>query len=201
MKNKICFISDLHFGHNNIIRFDNRPFQSVEEMDETLISNWNNKINKNDTVYILGDISWYSKDKTAEILSTLKGNKYLLTGNHDNKLIKHDIIKKQFVEISPYMEIRIPYNNIQNQQVILSHYFIPLYNGIYRGAIHLYGHSHTTEDSILEDNIKAYIDKNGRNIKAYNVGCMYQYMNFTPKTLEEIVNKTSEYTINKGEIK
>ena len=85
MKNKTCFISDLHFGHNNIIRFDNRPFQSVEEMDETLISNWNNKINKNDTVYILGDISWYPKDKTAEILSTLKGNKYLLTGNHDNK--------------------------------------------------------------------------------------------------------------------
>ena len=114
---------------------------------------------------------------------------------------KHNIIREQFVEITPYMEIRIPYNNIQNQQVILSHYFMPLYNGIYRGAIHLYGHSHMTNDSILEDNIKAYIDKNGRNIQAYNVGCMYQYMNFTPKTLEEIVNKTSEYTINKGEIK
>ena len=79
MKNKTCFISDLHFGHKNIIRFDNRPFQSVEEMDETLITNWNNKINKNDTAYILGDISWYPKDKTAEILSTLKGNKYLIS--------------------------------------------------------------------------------------------------------------------------
>ena len=77
-------------------------------------------------------------------------------------------------------------------KIILFHYFIPLYNGIYRNAIHLYGHSHTTDDSILEDNIKAYIDKNGRNIKAYNVGCMYPYMNFTPQTLEEIVNKTSE---------
>lgn len=199
MKNKICFISDLHFGHKNIIRFDNRPFQSVEEMDETLITNWNNKINKNDTVYILGDISWYPKDKTAEILSTLKGNKYLITGNHDNKLIKHDIIREQFVEITPYMEIRIPYNNIQNQQVILSHYFMPLYNGIYRGAIHLYGHSHMTDDSILEDNIKKHISRNGRNIQAYNVGCMYPYMSFTPQTLEEIVDKTSKQIINKGE--
>ena len=78
-------------------------------------------------------------------------------------------------------------------------YFIPLYNGIYRGAIHLYGHSHTTDDSILEDNIKRHISRNGHNIQAYNVGCMYPYMNFTPQTLEEIVDKTSKQIINKGE--
>ena len=63
----IYFTSDLHFGHKNIIRFDNRPFTSVEEMDETLICNWNKKVNNDDLVYILGDISWYNDEKTCEI--------------------------------------------------------------------------------------------------------------------------------------
>ena len=61
---KIFFTSDLHFGHKNIIRFDNRPFSTVEEMDEALIRNWNAKVSDEDTVYVLGDISWYNDAKT-----------------------------------------------------------------------------------------------------------------------------------------
>ena len=74
----IYFTSDLHFGHKNIIRFDNRPFTSVEEMDKVLIERWNNKVTDEDTVYILGDISWYDDQKTYEIFSQLRGRKILM---------------------------------------------------------------------------------------------------------------------------
>lgn len=80
---KIFFTSDLHFGHKNIIRFDNRPFSTVEEMDEALIRNWNAKVSDEDTVYVLGDISWYNDAKTSEIINSLHGHKILIKGNHD----------------------------------------------------------------------------------------------------------------------
>ena len=53
----IWFTSDLHLGHRAVINFQDRPFGTVEEMNEALIKNWNFLVAKNDTVYILGDIS------------------------------------------------------------------------------------------------------------------------------------------------
>ena len=52
------YISDLHFGHANIIRFDGRPFKNTDEMEETLVDNWNSVTQPEDTVYILGDFCW-----------------------------------------------------------------------------------------------------------------------------------------------
>ena len=95
----VFFTSDLHFGHKNIIRFDNRPFFSVEEMDKTLIENWNRKVSEDDTVYILGDISWYNDEKTTEIFAGLNGHKILIKGNHDRV---HGKVRKVFEEITDY---------------------------------------------------------------------------------------------------
>ena len=52
------YISDLHFGHKNVIRFDGRPFNSTEEMEDKLVENWNRVVRRNDTTYILGDFCW-----------------------------------------------------------------------------------------------------------------------------------------------
>ena len=57
------FISDLHLGHKNVLKFDNRPFINIEEHDKTIIDNWNSKVNDNDDVYVLGDISWHMPPK------------------------------------------------------------------------------------------------------------------------------------------
>ena len=76
------YISDLHFGHKNILSFDNRPFFTLSEMEQVLISNWNSRVEKNDEVYILGDMFWRNEEATR-ILSELKGRKYLILGNHD----------------------------------------------------------------------------------------------------------------------
>lgn len=70
---KKYFIADPHFGHANMIRLANRPFLDVEEMDRTLIQNWNNVVRKEDEIYIIGDFSWYSNpEKVNSLLKKIK---------------------------------------------------------------------------------------------------------------------------------
>ena len=68
------YIADTHFGHDNIRRLSNRPFDSIEEMDETIINNWNSKVTDDDDVYILGDFSHKSEDPYC-ILEKVKWQK------------------------------------------------------------------------------------------------------------------------------
>ena len=69
------YISDTHFDHDNIIAFDNRPFLSTEEMNETLIANWNNVVTQSDCVYILGDFHWGKAKDWPNILSAAQWTK------------------------------------------------------------------------------------------------------------------------------
>lgn len=78
----IWFTSDIHFWHANVIRYCNRPFSSVEEMNDALINNWNKVVAPNDTVYCLGDFSLAFRPVEA-YSSILNGTKYLVPGNHD----------------------------------------------------------------------------------------------------------------------
>lgn len=80
----IFYIADTHIGHENIIRYDNRPFSSIQEMNDEIVSRWNQAVRDNDTVYILGDFSWYNSSKTCEYLDSLAGHKILVKGNHDS---------------------------------------------------------------------------------------------------------------------
>lgn len=77
-------IADTHFGHENVIRYCNRPFRSADEMDKALIKNWNAVVTNQDTVIHLGDFCLCSKDRCKEILRLLNGKKILIKGNHDN---------------------------------------------------------------------------------------------------------------------
>ena len=95
----VYFTSDLHFGHENILNWRN-GFSSIKEMDETLISNWNGRVHKNDYVIITGDLIYKNKCPTQEYLSALKGRKILVKGNHDNSWLK-DLTDE---EISRYFE-------------------------------------------------------------------------------------------------
>lgn len=71
------YISDLHIGHENILRFDNRPFANVNEMNNKLIENWNARVRSDDTVYILGDFIWAKESEWPSIVGSLAGNKVL----------------------------------------------------------------------------------------------------------------------------
>lgn len=80
---EIWFTADHHFCHKNIIKYCNRPFANVREMDETMIRKWDTLVQREDTVYHLGDFAFASKAVIAALLQSLNGRKILLKGNHD----------------------------------------------------------------------------------------------------------------------
>ncbi len=171
------FTADLHFGHKKIIEYDERPFSTVEEMDETLIRNWNRKVTARDHVYILGDISFHKLDRTREILSALKGKKHWILGNHD---AARPALRPFFEEIADYKEWKTPGRHF----VVMSHYPIPLCNRHDEGAFMFHGHVHNNKEWALNRQIEALIHAQGIPCRMYNVGVMVQ--NYEPVTFEEI---------------
>lgn len=185
---KVFFTSDLHFGHESLLkRFEFRPFQTVEEMDEELIRRWNEKVGKDDLVYVLGDFFMKGNPEyVRSILKRLKGQIILIKGNHDHWL--HNAGNKKFLAgIKDYDEIWVTLENGSVKRCILSHYFMPFYNSHYRYSIHLHGHSHTTKEAEEERKIAEYLNKEGYTNEIYNVGCMYY--DYEPVTLDEIIRK------------
>lgn len=172
------YISDLHIGHKNIIEFDQRPFYNINDMKQTITNNWNSVVTKNDDVYILGDMFWRNDD-AAEVLPKLKGNKHLILGNHDRVNAE---MEKHFVSIEPYKEIKD-----NDRHVVLSHYPIAHWKNADYGAIHLYGHIHDGRDNRPFNEYVTVMKKRGFPYQCYNVGAMIWYMNYTPRTLDEII--------------
>ena len=79
----IYYTADLHLGHENVIQHCSRPFATVEEMDAALIRNWNSRVHRNDTIYIVGDLFFRNRRSAEDYLGELKGRKHLVLGNHD----------------------------------------------------------------------------------------------------------------------
>lgn len=179
------FISDLHFGHQNCLAFDNRPFKTIEEHDKFIIDRWNETVGIDDDVYILGDISWYNVTKTIEIFRQLNGRLHLIIGNHDKKILKSPQVRALFVEIADYKELFID----DQTSIVLCHYPIPCFKNHYYGWYMLYGHVHTSFEYNMMENVKFQMkDLYDKECNMYNVGAMLPYMNYTPRTLDQIID-------------
>jgi len=142
----IYFIADTHFGHGNIIRLCERPFNSLEEMNETMVSNWNARVHRDDHVYIIGDLCWRDGYENAlQIVKRLKGVKHLVVGNHDRDFLKYPEYREQFVEIAAML-----YTNTDKGHIIMCHYPMAEWNGIFHGAWHIHGHIHNRRSDTFE---------------------------------------------------
>lgn len=173
----IFFTADTHFGHANIIELCHRPFSCIEEMDETLVHNWNAKIKGNDTVYILGDMFFRSTNPES-ILKRLKGKKKLVIGNHDGSWMTKVNVTNYFVSVNHYLEVSDGKRNL-----VLCHY--PLLTWKHeKKSFMIHGHIHADKSadfwpSIARRNniLNAGVDING----------------FQPVTFDELVENNRRF--------
>jgi len=139
----IFFTADLHLGHANIIKHCNRPFSSVEEMDEHLISAWRSCVRSNDSVYILGDLIFRNTASPESYLSRLSGKKHLILGNHDKDWIKKVDMTQVFVSVERFAEI-----SDGQHKITLCHYPLMSWNRIAKGSYMVHGHIHNNRDAM-----------------------------------------------------
>jgi calcineurin-like phosphoesterase family protein len=132
------FTSDLHLSHRNIIKYCNRPFDDVEEMNRVIRNRWNFVVNPDDIVYILGDVSF----RGLEDLDEFNGLIHILPGSHDGKLKQLGTINT--IEPS-VVELKIPdlMDEYGNQRtLVLCHYAMRVWPLSHYASWHLFGHSH-----------------------------------------------------------
>jgi len=79
----LWFTSDLHWNHRNVLPYCNRPYGSVEEMNEAMLKIWNDTVKPDDTVWFLGDLDINGKRSHRDLVKSLNGHKKLIVGNHD----------------------------------------------------------------------------------------------------------------------
>lgn len=172
------YTSDLHFGHSNVIRFDHRPFLDVDEMDRTLIDLWNNRVQPDDTVYIVGDICFRASRTPAWYLRQLKGHKILILGNHDGVVLKDQSALRLLEGVESLVRIVDGENKIS-----LCHYPIAEWHGWHRGTWHIYGHIHNRTDGAYR-----YMKTMDH---ALNAGCMIN--NYTPASFSELLRNNARF--------
>ena len=166
------YFADPHFGHENVIRLDHRPFISAEEMDLIMIENWQKKIRKDDEVYIVGDFCYRNGKDPEWYLEQLPGKKYLVIGNHDQKMLKRPGIMNYFEDVSEMMHV-----TDNGRRICRCHFPLCEWNGYYRDSYHIYGHIH----NCLSDT--CMIMRRRKN--AYNAAASIN--DYTPCTLDEII--------------
>ena len=147
---KVFFTSDTHWGHGNIIKFCDRPFKDVEEMNYKLIENWNKKVPQDGLVFHLGDFAWGGSDMWKNIRQQLNGEIILIKGNHDQKNMSSTAEQTLFKYSAWQMLIEV-----EGRKVLLNHFPFLCYAGVYRdpkGLVYnLYGHVHSGPGKKGED--------------------------------------------------
>jgi calcineurin-like phosphoesterase family protein len=187
VKKNVFFTSDFHMFHNNVIRFDNRPFTNVQDMHLAIENGWNEVVGPDDIVIYLGDLSFARREDKAfveEIIGRLNGTIHYVLGNHD----KYDEIKKmtRFQTVSDYLEVKI--SDPVETLFCCMHYPIYSWNKSHHGSYHVHGHCH---GGLHHGETGSYYD----NRRTIDVGCMlYDYK---PISYSQVIDKLSHVVLPK----
>ena len=131
MSERVWFISDTHFNHGNVIKYCNRPFASVDEMNERIVENWNGCVARHDRIYIIGDFAF---SRHLDFINRLNGQKHLILGNHDSMT---SAVEARFCSVSQMKEIKVG-----GRRIVMCHFPLRTWNDSQFGSILLFGHTH-----------------------------------------------------------
>ena len=181
----IYYIGDLHLMHENCLKFDNRPFETVEEMNEAIVANWNKTVTKNDTVYIVGDVCMKVTPEVLQTLRRLNGTKYLAIGNHDSRLVKELSKLDPSAQNMYFSQMKESFFiKDEDRNVFISHFPHASWNRMEHGSYHVYAHLHTN----LMNPVGAFMLS---HMYAANAGCMLHH--YTPVTLTQLFEDMMPY--------
>lgn len=167
---KYWFTSDLHLFHENVIKFDGRPFKNASIMGETIVNNFNALLKPDDVLFILGDVAMRcAVEDVVNVLNRINCKKVLVIGNHDRHFMSYKEFRDCFLYCVDYCTF-----TYQKTLFTLFHYPIGEHDQAFRGAIHLYGHVHTNTGKTTG--------------KALNVGVMHH--DYKPIHIDEVIKKT-----------
>ena len=177
----VYFTSDTHFNHSNIIKFCDRPFKDIEDMNNSIICNWNSKVPIDGLIFILGDFAWGGFPVWEKLVSQLNGRKILIKGNHDMRqnLQNDERLNRMFEYVCNQLLI-----NIEGRNIYLNHYPFLCYSGTYsqEPTYQLFGHVHTHQNSTGKD------DERLKNLFPYQYDVGVDNNNFTPISWTEVDN-------------
>ena len=183
--------SDLHFGHENCIKYSKRPFLDVNDMNEQFISNWNKVIKGNDEVYVLGDMVWKNPNWMKTILDRLEGKIYLVKGGHDRSSILRKVAYR-FEWVKDYTEMDyVSKRDGKLYSFIMMHYPLASWHRSHYGSIHTYGHCHQNRKSIGKS-IDVGIDNPLCNYTPFNIEYIIELMNQIPTYIDHAEREKEE---------
>lgn len=168
--------SDQHFGHTKVIEYSDRPFSSVEEMDQVMFDNYQEIVDNEDSVIFVGDFSFLNKTRTRALLEQLRGHKILVRGNHDHSLTTS--IKLGFARVYNCLTLFTRYGNIN-----ISHY-------PYRSPHPIYGYEIAHWDKRLSDDGRVLFHGHVHEkwlLKDRMVNVGVDKWNFAPVSLPELL--------------
>ena len=183
----VYITSDTHYGHKNIVRGttnwrtqdgevpvdSTRDFQTIEQMNERLIDGINHFVGQDDTLIMLGDVSFGGFDNIGIFLERLVcHNIHLILGNHDTHIDRdRDFVQKRFLSVQHYLEV-----NIEGKDFVLCHYPLQSWNGLNKGVIHLHGHVHLPENRKFGNGKRLDVGVDGNGMDPYSISDIIKIM-------------------------
>ena len=187
----VYITSDTHYGHKNIVRGttnwrtqdgeipidSTRDFQTIEQMNERLIDGINHHVGQDDTLIMLGDVSFGGFDNIGIFLERLVcHNIHLILGNHDHHIQNNrDYVQGRFLSVQHYMEA-----NINGQDFVFCHYPLQSWHGLNKGVIHLHGHVHLPEHRKFGNGKRMDVGVDGNGMDPYSIDDIIRIMNKIP---------------------
>ena len=159
-KNKLWFMSDLHYNHENVIKFNRRPFENVKDMNWHIEQELITKVGPGDILFDMGDLFWKTDETTMKNVISLASPKewYKILGNHDNyNVYRKSYIGTLFTLLSDILEINVDHEG-RNYKLTLCHYPMISWNGKARGTLMIHGHCHGNIDNINTESTDLRVD-------------------------------------------